>query len=179
MIVIQRVRVRWGADARDSRHANLRSGLPDAFTLPGVDACDVLVHDVLMDEANAYQPTTSIEYGLSAARDAGIRLDVDNDGVVIVDQLPGRQAYPIRRRTQRLFIVRKGQIGRYKANFRFTGCACAPQWYYEQWTTHITSEDHINTDVFVNCERHHDVDQRVHLYGGQNRHNRRHPRMAR
>lgn len=37
VIVIQRVRVRWGADVRGSQHAKLRSGLPDAFTLPGVE----------------------------------------------------------------------------------------------------------------------------------------------
>jgi len=33
VIVIQRVRVRWGAHARGSVQADLRSGLPDAFTL--------------------------------------------------------------------------------------------------------------------------------------------------
>jgi hypothetical protein len=40
------------------------------------------------------------------------------------------------------FTLCPGEVGGYRANFRFTGCACNPRWYYEQWTAHI---DHIGS----------------------------------
>ena len=175
MVVIQRVRVRWGAHARGSVQAGLRSGLPDAFTLAAFEPSDVVVHEVLLDEADSYQPIPSVEYGKSAARAAGISLDADSDGTVTIDRLPGRQAYPIQHRPQRLFTLYNGQIGRCRANFRFTGCACAPQWYYEQWTTHILNGARPCQEVFVKGQPHHDVDLRVHLYGGWHRVSRKHP----
>lgn len=175
VIVIQQVRVRWGAHARGSVQASLRSGLPDAFTLAAFEPADVVVHEILLDEANSYQPASSIEYGRSAARSAGIWLDADSDDAVTIERLPGRQAYPIQRRPQRLFTLHNGQTGRCRANFRFTGCACAPQWYYEQWTTHIFNGARPGHEIFVDGQRHHDVDLRVHLYGGPHRVSRSHP----
>jgi len=47
--VIQRVRVRCGADVRGSQHAKLRSGLPDAFTLPGIEPGDVVARLDVVD----------------------------------------------------------------------------------------------------------------------------------
>jgi hypothetical protein len=175
VIVIQRVRVRWGAHARGS----VEAGLPDVFTLAAFEPADVVVHEVLLDEASSYQPILSVEYGKSAARSAGIWLKADSDAALTIDRLPGRQAYPIQRRRQRLFTLHNGQTGRYRANFRFTGCACAPQWYYEQWTTHIFNGASPSQEVFVNGQPHHDVDLRVHLYGGWHRASRKHPHPVR
>ena len=175
VIVIQRVRMRWGAHARGSVQAGLRSRLPDAFTLATFEPADAVVHEVLLDEPDSYQSASSIEYGKSAARTAGIWLEADSDGALTIDRLPGWQAYPIQRRPQRLFTLHNGQIGRCRANFRFTGCACAPQWYYEQWTTHIFNGARPGHEVFVNGQPHHDVDLRVHLYGGRRRVSRKAP----
>jgi hypothetical protein len=55
-------------------------------------------------------------------------------------------------------------VGRYRANFRFTGCACNPSWFYETWTVHI-SNGSVEADLFIQSKADHDVDHRVHLYG--------------
>jgi hypothetical protein len=59
-----------------------------------------------------------------------------------------------------------------KANFRFTGCACAPQWFYEQRTIHVAHTE-ARSDLFLATAAVHDVDDRVHLYGGSQRRSRR------
>jgi hypothetical protein len=64
-----------------------------------------------------------------------------------------------------LFKLRPGQVGRYRANFRFTGCACDPSWFYEDWVVHV-SNGPVEPDRFLQGRPDHDVDDRVHLYGG-------------
>ncbi|TDC43027.1 hypothetical protein [Micromonospora sp. KC213] len=87
---------------------------------------------------------------------------------VIVDRLPGWAAYPARHTSYRMFTLQPGQIGRYRANLRFTGCACAPRWCYESWTVHIAFTPP-RPDLFLSGVADRDVDQRVHLYGGSAR----------
>ena len=87
--------------------------------------------------------------------------------MLVVDRLPGWAAYPRQSGPARLFTLRPGQVGRYRANFRFTAttCACNPSWYYEDWLILIANGE-IRTDGFIVRTPDHDLDHRVHLYGG-------------
>jgi hypothetical protein len=135
--------------------------------VPPLPDGDVMVHDVLADEAVGYQPTTRLGAGLDEVRAVGLWIETAGDEVT-VGRLPGRAAYPIRRRPTPLFTFKPGQVGRYHANFRFTGCACAPQWYYEQWTIHVAHAE-ARSDLFLVSAPVRVVDERVHLYGGASR----------
>jgi len=66
-----------------------------------------------------------------------------------------------------LFTLAPGQVGRYRANFRFTFTECSgnPSWFYEEWTVHVANGP-VDPDRFVDRDPDHDVDNRVHLYGG-------------
>ena len=72
--------------------------------------------------------------GVERARDLDLWLSAETS-TLVVDRLPGRAAYPRQSGPARLFTLLPGQIGRYRANFRFTvtTCACNPSWYYEDW----------------------------------------------
>ncbi|WP_127501854.1 hypothetical protein [Actinoplanes solisilvae] len=89
---------------------------------------------------------------------------------LVVDRLPGGAAYPRQNGPVRLFRLRPGQIGRYRANFRFTvtTCACNPSWYYEDRLILIANGE-IRTDGFISRTPDYDIDYRVHLYGGSRR----------
>ena len=168
MFWIQRVRVRWGASARGAEQANLRRGLDRAVLLPAAPAgSDIVVHEVLADEAAGYERHEEVfGGGLERAGDAGFALSPDG----VVERLPGTAAFPFRNRPARLFTLRPGETGRYVANFRFTRttCACDPSWYYESWTVHIGNGP-IPPDRFPDGRPDHAVDDRVHLYGGSRR----------
>ncbi len=168
MVTIQRIRVRWSAAARGARHANKRRGLVRPVALPAVlPSNDVVVHDVLADEANSYEPhDTVVAGGAEQARDVDLWLMIDSSGVA-VDRLPGRAAYPPPRGSTRLFTLLPGQVGRYRANFRFrfTECACNPSWFYEDWVMHV-SNGPVEPTRFFQSLPDHEVDDRVHLYGG-------------
>ena len=102
--------------------------------------------------------------GLRAVGEAGLHINLSGHGAVI-ERLPGRAAYPAWLTSYRLFTLKPGQIGRYRANFRLTGCACAPQWYYESWTVHVAFAS-ARPDLFLNGVADRELDQRVHLCGG-------------
>jgi hypothetical protein len=93
---------------------------------------------------------------------------------LVVDRLPGLAAYPRQSGPGRLFVLLPRQIGRYQANFRFTSttCACNPSWYYEDWLI-LVANGQVRSDGFISRKPDHDVDQRVHLYGGPRRPSRR------
>jgi hypothetical protein len=149
-------------------HANVRRGLAEAYPLPPLpESAAVVVHDVLADEANGYRPGSRVDLDWQAVRAVGLWIKLEGDHLV-VDLLPGWAAYPVRRGPARLFTLARGQIGRHRANFRFTGCACAPQWYYEQWTTQIAHTP-AGVDPLTGGQFDRDVDDRVHLYGGSPR----------
>jgi hypothetical protein len=169
MIVIQRVRVRWSSAGRGAAAATARSGLPDVYPLPSAPDGPPVVHDVLLDEAADYQPSSRVVVGDGRAREVGLWLTTAGDGTVTVDRLPGWAAYPRWWRIRgRLFTLGAGQVGRYRANLRATGCACTPQWYYEQWTIQVANAL-ASTDLFLRARPDRDIDERVHLYGGSRR----------
>jgi hypothetical protein len=107
--------------------------------------------------------------GLDRARDLDLWLSMKGSALV-VDRLPGWAAYPRLTGPARLFVLQPGQVGCYRANFRytFTTCPCNPSWYYEEWLI-LVANGRIRTDGFVSREPDHDVDHRVHLYGGLRR----------
>ncbi|MFD6568725.1 hypothetical protein [Micromonospora profundi] len=169
MIVIQRVRVRWTAAARGAPAANARRGLDQAVALPrSLPETDVVIHEVLADEAVNYQCHDEVlAGGFRQATAIGLWLDRD-EATVTVDRLSGSAAYPRPYAPTRLFRLTRGQVGRYRANFRFTGCACSRSWYYEDWLVHV-SYGRVTPDCFVHGQPDHDADHRVHLYGGTGR----------
>jgi hypothetical protein len=171
VITIQRVRVRWSAAARGAPQADARRGLSRPAILPPAPPSDVvIIHDVLADEAAAYEPRGSVlSGGLERARDLDLRLS-SQDSALVVDRLPGRAAYPQSSGPARLFTLGPGEVGRYRANFRFrfTECACDPSWYYEDWLV-LVGHGEMTTDGFIARKPDHEVDHRVHLYGGQRR----------
>jgi hypothetical protein len=159
------VRVRWTAAGRGAPYANARHGLDRATTVPAsLPAGKVVVHEVLADEAVYVRHDETLAGDLGRVRDLGLWLSLDG-ATVTVDRLPGRAAYPRPRPPARLFTLGPRQVGRYRANFRFTGCACNPSWFYETWTMH-SSNGSVDADRFIQDTVDHDVDDRVHLYGG-------------
>ncbi|GAA2706365.1 hypothetical protein [Actinoplanes palleronii] len=170
MITVQRVRVRWTAESRGAPQANARRGLcrPAPLPLPMPPGA-VVVHDVLADERAGYLPRDEVTGG-DDARDLDLLLS-PKGAALAVDRLPGHYvAYPQQSGPARLFTLLPGQIGRYRANFRFTHttCPCNPSWYYEDWLVHIANGP-VASDAFTSREPDHDVDHRVHLYGGKRR----------
>lgn len=168
MITIQRVRVRWSAAARGAEHATIRRGLNRPALLPAaLPMYDVAVHEVLSDEATGYvRHHEVLSGGAERTRDVGLWVTLDGSAA-IVERLPGRAAYPRDRGPARLFTLAPGQMGRYRANFRFTftDCPCNPSWFYEEWVVHVGNGP-AEPDRFTHNEPDHDVDNRVHLYGG-------------
>ncbi|WP_225853100.1 MULTISPECIES: hypothetical protein [Micromonospora] len=164
VILIQRVRVRWTAAARGAPAANARRGLVRAMPPPrSLPDAEVVVHDVLADQEAGYEHRDGVRAGgVALAREVGLWLGHDRVSVV-VDRLPGSAAYPRAPASARLFTLAPGQVGRYRANFRFTGCACNPSWYYEEWLVHVC---HGTGAAFGYGEPDRDVDHRVRLYGG-------------
>jgi hypothetical protein len=175
VITIQRVRVRWSAAARGAPQANARHGLCRPAMLPvSLPADDVVIHEVVADEAIGYLRQDEVASGgVERARDLDLWLS-PQASTLVVDRLPGRAAYPRQSGPARLFTLLPGQIGRYRANFRFTvtTCACNPSWYYEDRLILIANGE-IRSDVFIARALDHDIDHRVHLYGGARRSHRR------
>jgi hypothetical protein len=171
VITIQRIRVRWSAAARGAPQANLRRGLCRPVVLPpSLPSGDVVVHDVLVDEANGYTRQDEVAGGgVQRVRDLDLWLST-KDSRLVVDRLPGRAVYPRQSGPGRLFTLLPGQVGRYRANFRFTAttCACNPNWYYEDCLI-LVANDQVRGDRFISRRADHDLDHRVHLYGGRRR----------
>lgn len=135
----------------------------------------MVIHDVLADEAAQYVGHDGVvSGGLDRAHDLDLWLS-GKSGTMVVDRLPGGAAYPRQSGPARLFALQPGEIGRYRANFRFTvtTCACNPSWYYEDWLILIVNGE-MKTDEFISREPDHHVDHRVHLYGGSKRPSWRH-----
>jgi hypothetical protein len=176
VITIQRVRVRWSAAARGAPQANARRGLCRPVLLPPLlPAGDLVVHEVLADEATGYTRQDETAGGdVQRARDLHLWLSAETSRLV-VDRLPSWAAYPRQSGPGPLFTLLPGQIGRYRANFRFTvtTCPCNMTWYYEDWLI-LVANDHVRGDAFISRRPDHDVDHRVHLYGGRRRSSRRH-----
>ena len=166
VITIQRVRIRWTAATRGALAADVRRGLDTAVQLPAaMPDGEVVVQDVLADEAAGYERSFRVfGGGLGSAEGAGLLLAVKGSSVV-VGRLPGWAAYPRPRGYAGLFTLGPGQVGRWRANFRFTGCSCSPSWYFEDWLVHV-GNGVVDAGRFVEAMPDREVVQRVHLYGG-------------
>jgi hypothetical protein len=161
-LVVQRIRVRW--TSRDAGAATARGRLPRRYALPPLPPDGLAVHEVLRDEATDYEVESESRAGAAALREAGLWVQW-RDGRALVDRLPSRASFPVRRVGTRLFTLAPGQLGRWRANFRFTGCQCAARWWYEEWIVHVA---HVpaDPDPFRDAHWARDRDERVHLYGG-------------
>jgi hypothetical protein len=96
VIVVRRVRVRWGAEARGSTHANLRSAVPEAYALPQMPRDEgFVVHEILADAAVGCQPTVQTCWGVEAPRTGGLQIEPADNGVV--ERLPGWDVYDVPR----------------------------------------------------------------------------------
>jgi len=141
---------------------------------PALPSDDVVVHDVLADEAARYERRDGVvSGGLGRTRALDLWLSAEGSALV-VDRLPGHAAYPRQSGPGRLFTLMPGEVGEYRANFRFTftSCACNPSWYYEDWLV-LISHGEMSNGGFISCKPNHEVDHRVHLYGGSRRPSRR------
>ncbi len=137
---------------------------------PSLPDGDVVIHEVLADEATGYvRQDQTAGGGVERACDLDLWLS-PGTSTLVVDRLPGHAVYPRQSGPARLFTLQPGQIGRYQANFRFTRttCACNPSWYYEDWLV-LIANGKVPTDGFVTGTPDHDIDHRVHLYGGPRR----------
>ncbi|WP_432927081.1 hypothetical protein ACQPZZ_37895 [Microbispora sp. CA-135349] len=164
-VVVQRVRVRWSKEGRGAREATRRAELGRAFPLPASPPGTPLIHDVLIDTEGGVRVE---ERATAEAEDVRLLL-TQTDGGLKVERLPSHAAYPLQRHRSHLFTLRPGQVGRYLANFRFTGCACAPRWHYEDWTTYVAilpARRDLFLGVFLGRKRYDaEFDGRVSLYG--------------
>jgi hypothetical protein len=84
----------------------------------------VVLHDVLADEGVGYEHRDGVvSGGFDVARDLNLWLSMKGSALV-VDRLPGRAAYPRQHGPGRLFTLAPGEVGEYRANFRFTVTSC-------------------------------------------------------
>lgn len=166
VILVQRVRVRWSAASRGAVDANVRSQLPESFPLPEVSPDhDVVVHDVMMDEAHGYRPGVVVSCGQQAVNRACLNV-IRSGESVSVEIARGWWAYPYRER-DKVFVLGPGQVGRYRANGRVGFCQCDEQWFYEQWNVLVANRTRGDSDLFMGAHFHEDMDDRVHIYGGR------------
>lgn len=161
-LVVQRIVVGW--TSRDAAAATVRGRLPHGYALPELPPDGLAVHEVRRDEATGYRLVEEIRNGEAAMRKAGLWVEW-RDGVAVVDRLPSQASFPVRRVGSRLFALAPGQLGRWRANFRFTGCQCSARWWYEEWTVHVAYTP-AHPDLFRDARWTRDRDDRVHLYGG-------------
>lgn len=167
-ITVQRVSVWWTKAGRDARSADLRRGLPEAFPLPALPEPEpeperepehaVLLHNVEMWERWDYAPREDVRYVSRSEVPWSLRLS-EHGGLLTVSRAPGgTEAFP-RRWPRPLFTLRPGEVGRYRANFRFTA-GWSGDWVYSDWILCIGHRARRTSVPVV------DVDDRVHLYGG-------------
>jgi hypothetical protein len=130
--------------------------------------CEVAVHEVLFDQAAGYarheewcSVGTPSDLGTAACGSPSMAPRRSWNGYQA-----GRHT-PRDRGSARLFSLASGQVGRYRANFRFTftECACNPSWFYEEWVVQV-GNGLVGPDGLIHGEPDHHVDHRVHLYGG-------------
>ncbi|GAA1367537.1 hypothetical protein GCM10009661_22010 [Catellatospora chokoriensis] len=169
VVVIQRIRVRWSTDARGASDADLRRGLTDARRLPeSLPDGPVVVHDVLADHANGYRLTEQVISGRDPASSASLQLSETERGVTVQVCVRGA-VYPLQDRQTRLFTLAPGEIGLYRANFRFRGqCCCSASWWYEDWTVRVANAP-ARPELFLHQVPQQVSDRRVGLYGGRAR----------
>ncbi|MGW9346561.1 hypothetical protein [Nocardiopsis flavescens] len=162
-IAVQRFAVWWTEEGRGARSADVRRGLPDAFPLPGLPdpgpGTPVLLHDVDLREENAYVPQETVRYAALTGVPWCLRLREHGGLLTVARSAPdGWEAFP-RRWPRTLFTLRSGEVGRYRANFRFTVGRDAGR-LYGDWTLRVGHGAwHTGAPAA-------DVDDRTRLYGG-------------
>ncbi|WP_329244585.1 hypothetical protein OG417_48080 [Actinoallomurus sp. NBC_01490] len=162
VLVVQRVRIVWTARGRGAVEATARGRLPNAFPFPRGGSGQVLVHEVLMREADGYARSEDFRIHDDLSEVDWLRLKREPDGAIRVERRPVWASYPISRRIVHICTLEPGQSARYQANFRLSGYSM--EWTYDDWTINIAREPP-RADLFLGRKFDFERDDRVSLYG--------------
>jgi hypothetical protein len=162
MLVIQRVRILWTARGRGAAEATVRGRLPNAVPIPRSGSGEVLVHEVLMSNADGYARSEESRIHSDLSEVDWLRLKREPGGAIRVERQPVWASYPISRRMVHICTLGPGQSARYRANFRLSGYSMA--WTYYDWTVNIAHEP-FREGLFLDRKYDFERDDRVSLYG--------------
>ncbi|MDI1463307.1 hypothetical protein QEZ54_20190 [Catellatospora sp. KI3] len=123
----------------------------------------VVGHDVTASPSGGYRLFERVWSGAGAAKTMSLDLSSSDDGIT-VHAAPTSAVYPRLWASRRLFTLAPGEAARYEANFRFRGCQCTANWWYEEWTVNIANAA-ATPELFLERTPRHQVDHRVNLYG--------------
>lgn len=161
-VIVQRIVVDWGKDARGAREASLRRDIPRALDLPPLPDAPLAVHEIVAREHTGYTPVVTTAGHDLPAQLNGLRFRPKGAAVEVL-RTPVRSSYPRNRHPGRVFMLQPGDRVRYRANFRFSGYST--DWYYEEWTLNIACVPW-RAELFMDGEFDGEKDERVSLYGG-------------
>jgi hypothetical protein len=114
-VITQWVRTSWTKQSRGGPAATLRNAAPVGFTLPAVRF--PLVHEVLMSEADGFEPHTSLRDEVPAR--SGVLL-TEAGGRLRVLLVAAGFALPRRRQRPPAVWLQPGQWLRWQINYRFS-----------------------------------------------------------
>lgn len=154
-VVAQWVRTSWTKLSRGGEAAARRNAVPVAFVLPQVTP--PLVHEVLIDEGEEFQPRSAIQRG--EPRPADVLLQ-DVDGVLRVALVAVPFGMPLRRRRSPAVRLRRGEWLRWLINYRFVGSRRGDWWY--RLDTLNLAYGLVESDLFLGRPTH-QVDERSRL----------------
>ncbi len=178
-LIVQHIHITWTKAARGGRLAELRSRIPNAFTVPTPPPtydrnAHYIVHGVAFSESNDFaEPLASrtTAPGISTkfnTRNSTIEL-ADDSATVIYEWragAPERQFFdksgtpvPVRKQLQ----VRTNEWVRLEYNARFTGFDCG-RWWYEHSIINTAWASPECLDVFLNSEPSASLQQLEHLW---------------
>ncbi|MFI8281232.1 hypothetical protein ACIGBH_41570 [Streptomyces sp. NPDC085929] len=149
--VVQWVRTSWTKQSRGGLEASRRNATPVAFPLPFTSP--PFVHEVLMDEVDAFKPRFVAH---------AVPLDSDADTSVLLQEDDGRlriqltvTPFGMPRRWRRPPAVRlaHGEWLRWQVNYRFAG-SHGDAWTYRLDTLNIAYGP-ASTDLFMGTPTHH------------------------
>jgi hypothetical protein len=150
-VAAQWVRTSWTKRSRGGPAAARRNAAPVGFALPTL-RCPV-VHEVLMDEADEFEPRESLRDGQPDRADVLLE---ESDGRLRVELVVTRWGLPRRRRRPPAVWLELGEWVRWQVNYRFS--SRLSDWSYRLDTLNLAYGPTI-MDVFTESPTHH-VDER-------------------
>jgi hypothetical protein len=154
-VVAQWVRTSWTKHSRGGGAAARRNAAPVGFVLP-TGRCPI-VHTVIMDEADDFQPQQSWHDG---EPDDGDVILKEADGRVRVELLASAFGTPRRWRRPPAVRLQRGEWLRWQVNYRFSGSCCG-LWSYRLDTFNLAYGS-TTVDVFTGSPSRY-VDERAYL----------------
>jgi hypothetical protein len=154
-VVAQWVRTCWTKRSRGGAAATRRNATPVGFVLP-VARCP-LVHEVVMDESQDFEPRTSQRDG-EPDRETVLLREVD--GRVRVELVATKHGMPRRWRRPPAVWISRGEWVRWQINYRFP-TSWTGDWRYRLDTLNLAYAP-TSTAIFTGEPTRH-VDERAHL----------------